>query len=80
MLLRKGDLFEFYEGEPGVWEVVRVGPSGAIVRPLTKVHRVIKDIDGSVKAEFDAPGRSMQISNSAMVRRVEREKEDGSKE
>lgn len=70
-MLKVGDRFEYFEGEPGIHEVVRVSPCSALVRPIARRHVVIEDHEGGVKAEFDAPVRVTPISLNSHVRMVE---------
>lgn len=65
--LRAGDIFSYIEGDPGEFQVLRVTHCSAICRPLAKQHRVIYNLDGSVKAEFDSYGRTFQISPQSFV-------------
>lgn len=69
-MLKVGDRFEYFEGEEGVHEVVRVSPCSALVRPIAKRHVVIEDGEGGIKAEFDAPVRVTPISLNSHVRIV----------
>lgn len=69
MKLQPGDMFEYFEGEKGQHEVVRVSDCSAIVRPLEKRHAVIEQVEGP-PVEFDAPARHVTISRNSSVRIV----------
>jgi hypothetical protein len=68
-MLRAGDRWQYPADccDSGLYEVVRVGVGSAICRPLAKEHRVVRDVNGEITAEFDAPGRTFNISVQSSV-------------
>lgn len=69
--LRVGERIEL-AGPSDVWRVVRVSPCAATIRSERTEHRQILGDDGQVKAEWDAPGRTLIVSLRSVVKRVER--------
>lgn len=75
--LRAGDLYVIPGGDPeDVYEVLRVSPGSALVRPRRGRHHEIVALDPKTGEDktvaFDAPGRAVLVSPHSLVKVVGR--------